>query len=190
MLIEHSTFSDASTPYWTVVPVWPTSHDPFQSYSLRSGGHLYHFFWPLCKYLPCVSSLQNSLLSTSTKEREIGCPCLHSHSWQKPGQHLNQVLHDSKSNTLLTFCYSSVVSDSPWPHGPQPGLLSSTISSSLSKFIFSVSMTLFIHLILCHSLFPSALNLSQHEDLFQWVLSFQYVAKVFKLLYYLTFQSS
>ena len=37
------------------------------------------------------------------------------------------------------------------------------------------------HLILCHPLIPPAFNLSQHQDLFQWVRSSYQVTKVFEL---------
>ena len=40
---------------------------------------------------------------------------------------------------------------------------------------------LYNHLILCHPLLPPALNLSQHQGLFQWISSLNQVAKVLEV---------
>ena len=59
--------------------------------------------------------------------------------------------------------------------------LSSAISRSLLKFMSIESMMLSNHLILCQPPSPFALNLSQHQGLFQWVSSSHQVAKVLEL---------
>ena len=63
-----------------------------------------------------------------------------------------------------------VVSNSvtPWTAAHQASL-SLTISQSLLKFMSSESVMLSNHLIVCCPLSPLAVNLSQHQDLFQWV---------------------
>ena len=67
--------------------------------------------------------------------------------------------------------------------------LSFTISLSLLKLMSVESMMPSNCLILCHPLFPSALNLSQHQGLFQWVSFLKQVAKVLELqLQHLSFQ--
>ena len=82
----------------------------------------------------------------------------------------------------MLFFSHSVMSNSSWPHGLQharspchslsPGVCPS--SCPLNQWyhpaiIFSVAF------------FSSAFNLSQHQDLFQWVVSFHQVAKVLEL---------
>ena len=65
----------------------------------------------------------------------------------------------------------------PWTATHQASL-SFTFSWSLLKFMFIESVMLSNHLILCHSPSPFALNLFQHQGLFQWVGSSHQVAKV------------
>ena len=82
---------------------------------------------------------------------------------------------------LLLFTHS-VFSDSLWPHEQQHDRLS---CPSLSPRVCSNSIESVRpskHLILCHtSPSPPALNLSQHQGLFQWVCSSHQVAKVLEL---------
>ena len=68
----------------------------------------------------------------------------------------------------------------PWVAAHQPPL-SFTISWSLLKFMLLESVILSNQLILCHSPFPFAFNLSQHAGLFQQVGSLLQVAKVLEL---------
>ena len=83
---------------------------------------------------------------------------------------------------LLLLSYS-VLLDSLQPHElqhaklpcPSP-LLELAHSCPLSQWIYLNN-----HLILCHPLSPFALNLSQHQGLFQWAGSLHQVAKVLKL---------
>ena len=60
-----------------------------------------------------------------------------------------------------------------------PDSLSITISLSLLRLMSIESVMSSNHLILCCPLSPPALNLSQHQDLFQWVGSSHQMAKVF-----------
>ena len=62
-----------------------------------------------------------------------------------------------------------------------PGSLSFPISWSLLRFMSTESMMLFNHLVLCFTLLLFALNLSQHQGLFQWIGSLHQVAKVLEL---------
>ena len=66
--------------------------------------------------------------------------------------------------------------------------LSSTISQSLFKLISIELVTVSNHLILCHPLLLFAFNISQHQDLFQWIGSFHQVAKVLELQLHQSFQ--
>ena len=84
---------------------------------------------------------------------------------------------------LLLFLFShSVMYNSlwlPWTKTHQ-GSLSFTISQSLIKFMYIESMMSSNH----HPLSPSstsALNLSQHQGLFQWAISSHQMAKVLEL---------
>ena len=61
--------------------------------------------------------------------------------------------------------------------------LSFTISKSLLKFISIESVMPSKHLILCHSLLLLPPDFFQHQDLFQWVSSLQWVTKVLELLF-------
>ena len=65
----------------------------------------------------------------------------------------------------------------PWTAACQASL-SITNSQSLPKPMSTKSVMPSNHLILCHSPFLPALNLSQHQGLFQWVSSSHQVAKV------------
>ena len=69
------------------------------------------------------------------------------------------------------------MSDSLWPHVACHTPLSSTLSQGLLKFISIESVILSNHLILCSSPSHFAVNLSQHQGLFQWVASSHQVAK-------------
>ena len=69
----------------------------------------------------------------------------------------------------------------PWTAAPQASL-SITNSWSLPKLMSIESGMPSNHLILCCPPSPPALNLSQHQGLFQWVGSSHQVAKVLKLL--------
>ena len=81
---------------------------------------------------------------------------------------------------LLLLPFSRyIVSDSSRLHGQAS--LSFTISQSLLKFMSIESMMPSNHLILCHPPSSPALNLSQHQALFQWVASLHQVAKVLEL---------
>ena len=82
---------------------------------------------------------------------------------------------------ILSVQFShSVVSDSLWPHGLQHARLSLFItnSQSLLKLISIKSVTPSNPL---SSPSLSAFNLSQHQDLFQWVSSSHQVANVLEL---------
>ena len=68
----------------------------------------------------------------------------------------------------------------PWTAAHQASLFL-TISWSLLKLMFIESVMPSSHLILCHSLFPHALNFSQHQNLLQWISSSHQVAKVLEL---------
>ena len=88
---------------------------------------------------------------------------------------------------LLAVQFSSVQSLSrvrlfvtPWTVAHQAPL-SSTISQSLLKFMSVKSVMLSNHLILCHPLLLLSQHLSQHQGLFQWVVSSHQVAKVLEL---------
>ena len=59
--------------------------------------------------------------------------------------------------------------------------LSFTISQSLLKFMSIESVMVSKHLILCHSLLLLPPHFFQHQDLFQWVSSLQWVTKVLEL---------
>ena len=76
------------------------------------------------------------------------------------------------AKSCLTLC-------DPWTAAQQVSL-SSTISQSLFKFTSIESVLPSNHLILCCPSSP-ALNLSQHQGLFQWVCSLHQVAKVLQL---------
>ena len=76
----------------------------------------------------------------------------------------------------------------PWTAAHQTSL-SFTISWSLLKFTSIDSGMPSNHLILCRPLLLPALNLSQHQSLFQWVSSSHHVAKVLELQFqYQSFQ--
>ena len=68
----------------------------------------------------------------------------------------------------------------PWAEAQQTSL-SSTLSQSLLKFMSIKLVMPSNHLILCCPLIPPALNLSQHQGLFQCVGSSHQVAKVLEL---------
>ena len=68
----------------------------------------------------------------------------------------------------------------PWAAAHQAPL-SFTISRSLLKLKFVESVMLSNHLFFCCPPFPPALNLSQHQALFQWVGASNQVARVLKL---------
>ena len=82
----------------------------------------------------------------------------------------------------MFFSISSVVSNSLWPHGlqharppcpqPAPGVYSNSVCWVGDAIQPS-------HLLSSHS--PPALNLSQHQGLFQWVSSSHQVAKVIRV---------
>ena len=75
----------------------------------------------------------------------------------------------------------------PWTAAHQASL-SFTISQSVLRLMSIELMMSSNHLILCCS-FPPALNLSQHQDLFQWIDSLHQVAEVLELqLQYQSFQ--
>ena len=81
-------------------------------------------------------------------------------------------------SSLLFSC--SVVSDSatPWTAARQASL-SITNCRSLHKLTSIKLVMPSNHLIFCH--LPPALNLSQHQGLFQWVSSLHQVAKILEL---------
>ena len=68
----------------------------------------------------------------------------------------------------------------PWSAVCQASL-SFTISQSFLKLMFIELMMPSKHLILCSPPTPFALNLSQHQSLFQWVGSLHQVAKMLEL---------
>ena len=68
----------------------------------------------------------------------------------------------------------------PWTAACQASL-SFTVSWSLFKLMSTESVTLSNHLIVYHHPSLFALNLSQHQGLFQWVSSSHQVAKVLEL---------
>ena len=77
------------------------------------------------------------------------------------------------------------------PHELKPTRLPcpSLISLNLLKFMSIELVMLSNHLILCHSLSLPALNVSQHQSLFQWVSSPHQVANVLELqLHHQSFQ--
>ena len=104
--------------------------------------------------------------------------CIHPFQFKHPGWPL--LLKFSCVHSLL-FSHS-VVSDSFWPHGLQHARLP---FSSLSPRVCSNSCPLsqWYHPTISFSVIPSlpALNLSQHQDLFQTVGSSHQVAKVLEL---------
>ena len=71
----------------------------------------------------------------------------------------------------------SCLFETPWTAAHQTSL-SLTISWSLPKVISMASVMPFNHLILCCPLSPSAVNLSQHQGLFQWVGCLYQVSQV------------
>ena len=83
---------------------------------------------------------------------------------------------------LFLLFHHRVVSNSGRPHGLgcTQASLSLTISWSLPKFMAIESVMPSNHLILS-SPSPPALNLSQHQGLFQWVSPLHQVAKVLEL---------
>ena len=62
-----------------------------------------------------------------------------------------------------------------------PGFSVLSISLSLLKLMSIESVMPYNHLILCHPPYPLALNLSQHQGLFQWFDSSHKVAEVLEL---------
>ena len=68
----------------------------------------------------------------------------------------------------------------PWTRAHQTSL-SFTISQSLLKLMSIESVMPSNRLILCHHTLPPAFNLSQHQDLFQWVSPSHQVTKLLKL---------
>ena len=93
--------------------------------------------------------------------------------------------HPSQDTHLSCCCWllvsHSVMSDSLWPHVACHTPLSSALSQGLLKFISIESVILSNHLILCSSPSHFAVNLSQHQGLFQWVASSHQVAKGLEL---------
>ena len=87
------------------------------------------------------------------------------------------------STTLLLLLSCSVVSDfaTPGLHAAHQASLSFTVSWSLLRLMSTESMMLSNHFILCQLSSPHVLNLSQHQDLFQWVSSLHQVAKALEL---------
>ena len=87
------------------------------------------------------------------------------------------------STTLLLLLSCSVVSDfaTPGLHAAHQASLSFTVPWSLLKLMSIESMMLSNHFILCPLSSSHALNLSQHQDLFQWVSSSHQVAKALEL---------
>ena len=76
----------------------------------------------------------------------------------------------------------------PWTEAHQTSL-SLSISWSLPKFMSIASVTPINHFILCCPLSPSAVNLSQHQGLFQWVGCLYQVSQVLEFqLQHLFFQ--
>ena len=102
-------------------------------------------------------------------------------SWTSSQQspHPSQDMHLSCCCWLLVS--HSVMSDSLWPHVACHTPLSSALSQGLLKFISIESVILSNHLILCSSPSHFAVNLSQHQGLFQWVASSHQVAKGLEL---------
>ena len=100
----------------------------------------------------------------------------------------NGILISLKKDGNLTTCYviafvvqslSRVrLSETPWTATCQASL-SSTISQYLLKLMSIESMMPSNHLILCHPLLT--LSLSQHQGLFQLVISLHQVAKILEL---------
>ena len=73
--------------------------------------------------------------------------------------------------------YKSCLYVTPWAAAHQASL-SITVSWSLPKFICIASVMPFNHLILCCLISPSAINLFQHQGLFQWVGCLYQVSQV------------
>ena len=83
--------------------------------------------------------------------------------------------------SVQDICYCSVLSDSLWPHGLQ---LTRLPCPSLPPRVCSKSCLLswWWYLTISSSVSPSSdLNLSQHQGLFQWVVSLHQMAKVLEL---------
>ena len=79
-----------------------------------------------------------------------------------------------------------------WPHGlhaAHQASLSFTVSWNLLKLMSIELMMPSNHLILCQLSSPHALNLSQHQGLFQWVSSLHQVAKALELQFQFQHQS-
>ena len=82
---------------------------------------------------------------------------------------------------LIQFGHSVVCNSSrPMDHST-PGTLSITSSQSLLQLMSMESVMPSNHLILCRPLLLLALNLSQHQGLFQQVSSLHEVAKILKV---------
>ena len=83
-----------------------------------------------------------------------------------------------------SYCFSAtqlcLLFATPWTAACQVSL-SVTISLCLLKLMSFELVMPSNHLILCHPLLIPALNLSQHQGLFQWVSSSHLIAKVLKL---------
>ena len=97
-------------------------------------------------------------------------------------------------NFLLLFSHS-FMSYSLWPCGLQHARIPcpSTVSLNLLKLMVMLSMIPSNHLVLCHPLLspsPHAFNLSQQQDLFQWVSSSHQVVKVHQYKVQSTVQST
>ena len=80
----------------------------------------------------------------------------------------------------------SVMSNSLWPHGLQHSrlpCLSSALGVYSNSCLLSFIQNWWCHPIISSSVTPStpAFNLSQHQDLFQWVSSSHQVARVFSI---------
>ena len=100
-------------------------------------------------------------------------------------------LGKGKKQEKMDFCCCSVTKLCPTlcnPMNATPCSLSISISLSLLKLMSVESVMPSSHLILCHPSSP-ALNLSQHQGLFQWVSSWHQMAKVLELqLHHQSFQ--
>ena len=97
------------------------------------------------------------------------------HSWPNcgPRGHPRAPPLSSKLICCCSVTQSSLTLCDPWPVACQASL-SLTIFQSLTKFMFITS-----HLLMPS--FPSACNLSQHQELFQWVVCLHEMTKFLEL---------
>ena len=141
---------------------------------------LQHARLPYPSLSPGICSNSVSIESVMPSNHLILCHPLLLYDFILPQLPPKGLLLNMVSVSTYKFCCCSVTKSclTLWPHGLKASL-SFTISQSLLKLMSIESVMPSNHPLLSPS--PPALNLSQHQGLFQWVSSLNPVAKAVEL---------